>query len=32
MWLTLFAIVLLMSVGFGLGSLLANVDEGRAPR
>jgi len=31
MWPTLFAIILVMSLGFGLGSLLANAYERNVP-
>jgi len=31
MWLTLFVIVLVMSVGFGLGSVLADLFERNEP-
>ena len=32
MWLTLFGVVLVLSFGFGLGSMLADLFESDAPR
>jgi hypothetical protein len=32
MWLTLFGVVLVISLGFGLGSVLADLFERDAPR